>query len=406
MRVLYIDSVCKSGSTGKIVYALYTAVNENGGEAAVCYGRGADVDEKNIFKFGLRWETALHAVLTRVTGLTGCFSFFSTRRLLRFMDEFKPDIVHLHEPHAYFVNIKPLFEYFTAHSIPLVYTFHCEFAYTGKCGFANVCTRWQTGCGHCPALREYPKTLFFDFTAQMWREKRALLLGQNMVVCTPSEWLAARVRQSFLSGFDVRVVRNGIDTALFRPRPYAHLRERHGLTDERVVLAVAPYIMEARKGGRDVLRLAESMKDDNVRFIIIGVDDMNESFPDNVIALGRTENQQELAEYYSMADVFVICSAMENFPTTCLEALCCGTPVAGFASGGTAETAPAPLGRFCAPGDICALRDNVRALLAAPPAAQKFDAARERYSMGRMYAEYDKIYRALLEKNSADELGS
>ncbi len=117
---------------------------------------------------------------------------------------------------------------------------------------------------------------------------------------------------------------------------------------------------------------------------------MNESFPDNVIALGRTENQQELAEYYSMADVFVICSAMENLPTTCLEALCCGTPVAGFASGGTAETAPAPLGRFCAPGDICALRDNVRVLLAAPPAAQEFDAARERYSMGRMYAEYDK----------------
>lgn len=406
MRVLYIDSVCKSGSTGKIVYALYTAVNENGGEAAVCYGRGADVDEKNIFKFGLRWETALHAALTRVTGLTGCYSFFSTRRLLRFMDSFKPDIVHLHEPHAYFVNLKPLFEYIRAKNIPLVYTFHCEFAYTGKCGFANSCDRWQTGCGECPQLGEYPKTMFFDFTAKMWREKRALLTGQRMLVCTPSEWLAERVRQSFLSGFDVRVVRNGIDTALFRPRPYAHLRERHGLTDERVVLAVAPYIMEARKGGRDVLRLAESMKDDNVRFIIIGVDDMNESFPDNVIALGRTENQQELAEYYSMADVFVICSAMENFPTTCLEALCCGTPVAGFASGGTAETAPAPLGRFCAPSDICALRDNVRALLAAPPAAQEFDAARERYSMGRMYAEYDKIYRALLEKNSADELGS
>ena len=134
----------------------------------------------------------LVALPLRVEGVTGCFSFFSTRRLLHFMDEFKPDIVHLHEPHAYFVDLKPLFEYFTAHSIPLVYTFHCEFAYTGKCGFANGCTRWQTGCGHCPALREYPKTLFFDFTAQMWREKRAFLLGQNMVVCTPSEWLAAR----------------------------------------------------------------------------------------------------------------------------------------------------------------------------------------------------------------------
>ena len=312
------------------------------------------------------------------------------------MDEFKPDIVHLHEPHAYFVDLKPLFEYFTAHSIPLVYTFHCEFAYTGKCGFANGCTRWQTGCGHCPALREYPKTLFFDFTAQMWREKRALLLGQNMVVCTPSEWLAARVRQSFLSGFDVRVVRNGIDTALFRPRPYAHLRERHGLTDERVVLAVAPYIMEARKGGRDVLRLAESMKDERVKFILIGVDDLTEEFPTNVIAMGRTENQQELAEYYSMADVFVICSAMENFPTTCLEAVCCGTPVAGFAAGGTAETAPAPVGRFTAPGDIAALRESVMAFLADPPAPEAFSPLRERFSGEQMYERYNAIYCEML----------
>lgn len=397
MRVLYIDSVCKSGSTGKIVYKLYTEVRSHGDEAAVCYGRGKNIEEENILKFGLDWETALHAALTRVTGLTGCYSFFSTRRLLRFMDSFKPDIVHLHEPHAYFVNLKPLFEYIRAKNIPLVYTFHCEFAYTGKCGFANSCDRWQTGCGECPQLGEYPKTMFFDFTAKMWREKRALLTGQRMLVCTPSEWLAERVRRSFLGGeYDVRVVPNGIDTALFRPRDSAHLRARHSLADEKVVLAVAPYMMDARKGGRDVLRLAESMKDERVKFILIGVDDLTEEFSPNVIAMGRTENQQELAEYYSMADVFVICSAMENFPTTCLEAVCSGTPVAGFAAGGTAETAPAPVGCFAAPGDIAALRENVMAFLAAPPAPEEFLPLRERFSGEQMYERYNAIYREML----------
>lgn len=399
MRILYINSVCKSGSTGKIVYSLYTSVNEHGGEAAVCYGRGAELREKNIYKFGLDAETVLHAGLTRITGFTGCFSALSTRRLLRFMDEFKPDIVHLHEPHAYFVDLGPLFRYIKKRRIPLVYTFHCEFAYTGKCGVTYGCTRWQAGCGHCPALHEYPKTLFFDFTARMWQEKRSLLREQNMVVCTPSEWLETRVRQSFLSGFDVRVVPNGIDTALFCTRPYAHLRERHGLTNERVVLAVAPHIMSRLKGGRDVLRLAESMKNENVKFILIGVDDLSESFPENVIAMGRTENQQELAEYYSMADVFVICSAMENLPTTCIEAVCCGTPVAGFDVGGTAETAPAPMGKFCAFGDIDALRNNVIGFLNDPPAAELLETARVRYSAEQMYERYSSIYDELLKEN-------
>lgn len=399
MRILYINSVCKSGSTGKIVYSLYTSVNEHGGEAAVCYGRGAELREKNIYKFGLDAETVLHAGLTRITGFTGCFSALSTRRLLRFMDEFKPDIIHLHEPHAYFVDLAPLFRYIKMRRIPLVYTFHCEFTYTGKCGFSGDCERWKTGCGKCPRLGEYPKTVFFDFTAKMWREKKALLQGQNMVICTPSEWLADRVRQSFLHGYDVRVVPNGIDTELFHPRPYEHLRRRHGLTDEKVVLAVAPYMMAERKGGRDVLRLAESMKNENVKFILIGVDDLSESFPENVIAMGRTENQQELAEYYSMADVFVICSAMENLPTTCIEAVCCGTPVAGFDVGGTAETAPAPMGKFCAFGDIDALRNNVIGFLNDPPAAELLETVRVRYSAGQMYERYSSIYDELLKEN-------
>lgn len=400
MRVLYINSVCKSGSTGKIVYALYTHVNAGSDTAAVCYGRGREIEGENIFKFGLDWETALHAGLTRVTGFTGCYSFFSTRRLLRFMDVFKPDIVHLHEPHAYFVNLRPLFDYLSAHKIPLVYTLHCEFAYTGKCGHAGECENWKYGCGGCKKLREYPKTEFFDFTARMWREKRELLLKQDMIVCTPSNWLAARARQSFLGGADIRIIHNGIDTEVFKPRPYGYLKERLKIRDEKIVLAVAPNLMNKYKGGGHVVHLAESMRGENVKFILIGVNDTSANFPENVIALGRTEDQQELAEYYSMADVFVICSEMENFPTTCIEAVCCGTPVAGFDVGGTAETAPAPLGRFCKYGDIDALRENVRAFIAAPPDPEGFDLLRRQYACIVMLKNYDKIYREILDRKT------
>ena len=401
MKVLQINSVCRSGSTGKIAYELYRRGNEDGHEFAVCYGRGKKIDEKNIFKFGLDIETYAHAFLTRITGWTGCFSPLSTRRLLKFMDEFKPDIVHLHEPHAYFLNLKPFFTYLSKQNIPLVYTFHCEFAYTGKCGYSYDCEQYVKGCGNCPRLGEYPKTVGGDHTASMLAEKKALLSKQNMVVVTPSQWLADKAKRSFLRERDIRVIRNGIDTEkVFYPREYANLKEKHGLGDEKIILALAPgFISDERKGGKTVLKLAERMIDKNVRFILIGVDAEIDNLPANVIALGRTENQEELAEYYSMADCFVICSEMENLPTTCLEAVCCGTPVVGFNAGGTAETAPAPLGRFSAPGDLVALEENLFYILENPPASASFDNLREKYSSENMYREYSKLYEELLEGN-------
>ena len=108
MRVLLIDVNCKNSSTGKIVYDLYQGLVANGHDAAVCYGRGPLIEEDNIYKFGLDWETNIHAGLARITGLNGCFSPFSTKRLIAFMEKFKPDVVHIHELHAYFVNIAPV----------------------------------------------------------------------------------------------------------------------------------------------------------------------------------------------------------------------------------------------------------------------------------------------------------
>jgi len=397
-----MDVLCKSGSTGKIVYELYTRTVAEGHEAAVCYGRGAKVEERNIFKFGLDWETKLHALLTRLTGYTGCFSPLSTKRLISFIDSFQPDIIHLHEPHAYFLNLKPFFEYLGEKKIPLVYTFHCEFAYTGKCGYSYDCDRFETGCGSCPRLRDYPKTLGPDRTAAMYKEKKKLLERQNMLIVCPSRWLAERSKRSFLKSFDTRVIKNGIDTEnIFYPRSkdeYAHLLKLHGIENEKIVLAVAPsFTTDKRKGAEYVLRLARRMTGHNVRFILIGVDAEIEDKPENVIALGRTENQQELAEYYSMADCFVICSEMENLPTTCLEAVCCGTPVVGFDAGGTAETAPEPIGLFGPYGDMEALEKNLLTMLDSTPAHSEFEKLREKYSSAHMYREYSKLYKEILD---------
>ena len=396
MKILLIDVNCKQSSTGKIVYDLYTQCNKDGYTASIYYGRGPRVDEPNIYKFSSTIEVYLHALLTRITGLTGYYSFFSTRKLIKFIASYQPDVVHIHELHAYFVNIIPIMNYLKKNNIRTIWTFHCEFMYTGKCGYAYDCEKWKNECGKCPYLRDYPSSLIFDFTKKMFNDKKKAFKDfDNLTIVTPSKWLADRVKQSFLNDKRIEVIHNGIDTRnIFYPREFDHLKIKHNIIGKKIVLAVAPDLMSKRKGGRRVLDLAKRIKNENVKFILIGVKDLSEKFDDNVIALGRTKNQQELAEYYSMADVFVICSLRENFPTTCIEAISCGTPVCGFNAGGNIETAPYPLGKFVEYGDIDALIDAVSSMLDQEISVEECsNYGKMTYSKENMYKNYLELYK-------------
>lgn len=364
MKVLLIDVNCKNSSTGKIVYDLYSAINKSGNEAAVCYGRGEKIKEHNIFKFGLDVETYIHALLTRLTGYTGCFSPFSTRRLIKFIKKFKPDIVHIHELHAYFVNLKPLLKYLAKNKIKTILTLHCEFAYTGKCGHSVECEQWKTECKNCPHLHDYPSSLFFDHTNHMFKQKKELFNAiEDLTIITPSNWLAERVKHSFFAGREIKVIHNGINTEIFSPKTTDDLRLKHNIADnEKIVLALAPNLMSSNKGGKYVLQLADMMKEQNVRFIMIGVDEEFTPENANVVILPRIYDKELLAKYYSLADAFVICSERENFPTTCLEAQCCGTPICGFDVGGVKETV-LNSNTLCEYGDVECLADNLLRVL-------------------------------------------
>lgn len=270
-RVLLIDVNCKGSSTGKIVYDLYSNLRADGRTAAICYGRGKKIEEENIYKFGLDWETNIHAGLSRITGYNGYFSYFSTRRLINYIEQFKPDLIHIHELHAYFVNIKPLIEYIKSRNIPVVWTFHCEYMYTGKCGYAYECKNYQNKCGNCPAVKEYPKSLWLDKTRQMLEMKKNLLGNWNFTIVTPSQWLADRVNTSFLKDKEIRVIHNGIDTNVFHPVDANDLKKELNIPDNsKIVLAVAPDIMSERKGGQWVLKLANKMKKENIFFVLVG----------------------------------------------------------------------------------------------------------------------------------------
>lgn len=396
MKILLIDVNCKYSSTGKIVYDLYNRLNADGHEARIAYGRGDVIDEPGIYKFGIDSETKKHALLARITGKNGYYSPKSTKRLIQYIEEFKPDLIHIHELHAYFVNHLELLNYLRQKQIPIVWTFHCEYMYTGKCGFAYECQGYKTGCGNCPYLREYVSSFGIDKTAQMLSDKKAAMAGLNIKsIVTPSKWLADKTKETYLGHYRINVINNGIDTSgIFYPRPKdVELRKTFGIgEDDRLVLAVAPNIMDVRKGGQMVLDLAKTMPD--TQFVLVGADE-TKRIDSNVQLISRTKNQDELAKWYSEANVFIICSKAENFPTTCVEAVCCGTPVVGLDECGTKETAPQPFGTFVAndANVLTSLKDAIAAQLAkglTSDEIRKF--AVEHYDNSVMYKGYLDIY--------------
>ena len=210
---------------------------------------------------------------------------------------------------------------------------------------------------NCPRLKYYVSTLWFDHNLKMFFKKKKDFEGfKDLTIVCPSEWLAAYTRQSFLSCYHIQVIHNGIDTSVFFPRDTKAIRERlHILDEEKVILSVAPNLMSNSKGGKWVIELSNLFKDKRIKFILVGVDNLDVPHGDNVLLFSRTSNQNELAEFYSLADLFVICSEMENFPTTCLEAQCCGTPICGFDVGGTKETSIGQKDNFVKYGDLSGL---------------------------------------------------
>ncbi len=393
MRILQINSVCNSGSTGQIVYELHKQLIADGHNSVVCFGRGDKRTLPGTYRFGNHFGMLLHVALSRITGMTAIFSNYATTRLLRFMNEFQPDIVHLHNLHGYYVNMYRVLLYLKKSRIPVIWTLHDEYMYTGKCGLALGCMKWEKICFQCPQVKEYPTSIYIDCSKLLHqKKKKALCDFSNLTIVTPSEWLALRVRRSFLRDKKVVVIPNGIDTVhIFHPVPFDDLKTELGLTTEHIVLAVAPDIMRPIKGGRRILDIAKQMLGENVKFILVGVQDLAERFDENIIAIGKTQSQFELAKYYSMAHVFLLCSEQETFSLTCAEALACGTPVVGYQAGAPESVFQEPYAVFVEPNNQAALISVLRKRLAGVESTRCVI----QFSIADMYKGYLREYREL-----------
>ena len=310
-----------------------------------------------------------------------------------------PDIVHLQCINGYFVNIFRLVRWLKRHSVPTLLTLHAEFPYTANCGIAADCEKWRTGCGSCPQLRAQTGSLLFDRTAAAWKRMRDAFAGfSNCTVVSVSPWLRGRAEQApVLAGLHHVTIGNGVETAIFHPVAAVDLRRRYTSARRRLVLHVTASFSPEQgslKGGWYVLALAKRMPD--VTFAVVGNRDPLQNVPDNVLDIGRLEDQALLAAWYSAADAALLTSRRETFSLVTAESLCCGTPVVGFRAGGPESIAPPSCCEFVEYGDLDALEHALRSRLEATPdrAAIAADAA-ARFSMENMYRAYKAEYTAL-----------
>lgn len=352
MRILQVNTVCGTGSVGRIAVDLYEVCERAGHAPYIAYGRGTASSKVASYKIGSKTDFYKHVLKNFFKGEGGFGSVEKTEQFLHWMDQIKPDLIHLHNVHGFYINVEMLFAFIKEKNIPVVWTLHDNWPFTGHCAYFDYagCNKWKTGCENCAIHRSaYPYAIFKDNSKEAYERKKQSFKGvKNLTIVTPSNWLKDLVKESFLQEYPVKVIPNGIDLEKFC------LMEN--VEKKKVVLGVAN-VWEARKGLSYFEHMAGKLPEGYI-IKLVGVGKSQKKklfrkFPGGeIVPITRTESVEELAALYNEAAVYVNATLEDNFPTTNLEALACGTPVVTFQTGGSPESLNPSCGKIVKKGDF------------------------------------------------------
>lgn len=356
-KILQINITANWGSTGKIAEAIGIAAINQGWESYIAYGRWCNPSQSHLIKIGGRWDKYFHYAEQRIRDNEGLCSRSATKKLIQQIEGIKPDVVQLHNIHDHYLNYRLLFEYLNQTDIKVVWTFHDCWAFTGHCFHfvTKDCTKWQTGCCECPMRNVLPKTLL-DRSRKNYDLKKHLFGGCNNLTIVPcSDWMAGFVKQSFLKGKRIEVIKNGVDLNVFKPVEKKKEDGSYG------VLAVSS-VWNEEKGLFDIFKLRELMPSEySITIVGLSVKQMGQ-LPSGIIGIERTQNVQDLVQLYSDADVLINSTYADTFPTVNLEALACGTPVITYRTGGSPEAVSPETGVVVEQGDVAGMADAIRVI--------------------------------------------
>ncbi len=406
MKILQINSVCGVGSTGKITVQISDYLNENKIENYIAYGVGKS-SRPNTFKIGNLLDARLHSLMSKKLCMQGYGSKINTLRLVSYIKGIEPDIVHLHNIHGQYLNFKILFSYLNKTNIKVVWTFHDCWPYTGKCTYYTEvgCYLWKNQCQKCPFLETYPASNR-DRTKKNFTEKKEMFTGNsNLYIATVSKWLKDEVKQSYFKGKSVECIYNGINTEIFQYRENK-IKNKLGIFDKFMILGVAS-VWNSRKGLEGFLEIASRIDDDSVVVLIGITTEQKRLLPDNVIGVEKTNNQIELAEFYSAADVFVNLSIEETFGLVVAEAMACGTPAVVYNSTACPEVPSDGSGFIVEPGNIDGVLECIQTVKIEGKekySGKAIKRMREKFSQQNMLDGYLNLYKKCMEQGESKDI--
>lgn len=329
MKVVQINGVRQKGSTGKIVTDISNLMDLEAIENYIVYSGYRETKAPNSIPMGGFVNVKAHQLLGYVFGNTGFHSSFRTWKMLSLLKKMKPDVVHLHNLHGYFINIKLLLNFLKIQNIPTVWTLHDCWVLTGHCThFDHVeCDKWQANCQHCPQVKRFPYSLLLDRSKKLHQLKKALLMDfDKLQVVTVSNWLQEIVKKSYLASKSMVVIPNGVNLDVFHPQADLNKRIQYAIEDKFVILGVSN-TWGIRKGLDKFIRLS-SMIPNDWKIVLLGLSaEQIKGLPHSIIGIQRTKDMKELKDWYCAADVFVSLSLEETMGLVVVEAMACGTPI-------------------------------------------------------------------------------
>ena len=404
-KLLQINSRLNT-STGRIVQEIGELAMAHGWESYIAYSRGRDgmmPCKSQTVPVGGKMSVAWHGLMTRLLDRHGLASERATHELVERIEDLQPDIIHLHNIHGYFLHYPTLFRYLAGIKTPVVWTIHDCWAYTGHCYYYSFagCQKWKSGCGNCPQRRLFPTSWWKDRSAQNFKDKaRAFtsLPKGRLTVVPVSGWMKDEMLQSFMGKCRFKVIRNGINLGVFAPYDDDEIRYKYHIYQEHVLLGVAS-IWCREKGWDDLMRLAAMLRKNEVLVMVGVTEEQRRQLPKNVVGICRTDNVDELAQLYSLAEVFLNPTWQDNYPTVNLEAIACGTPVVTYHTGGSIEAVTSRTGMVVEQGDVEAMLDAARIII---DRGKRFyrtacrDYALKHFDKDERYADYLRLYDRLL----------
>ncbi len=390
------------GSTGRIMMQIADCAAANGHKVCLAVS-GLPVNKTiktshPIFIIGNEFTRKCNVALGRITGLTNCFAFFSTKRLLKQFDTFKLDLIHLHNLHESYINLPLLFKYIKKKNIKVVWTLHDCWPFTGHCAkFPNiVCDKWKKECNKCPQRKEYTRSYFIDNSKYMYKLKKRIFSGvKNMTIVTPSKWLAGLVKDSFLNQYKIKVINNGIDLSVFKPTK-SNFRKKYNIPESKFIVLGVKFTWNNAVGYDVFLKLPELLGE-KFQVVMVGDSkDIAKEMPAEIITIDRTNSAEELAEIYTAADLFINPARDDNYPTVNMEAIACGTPIITSDVGGCPETVLDGCG-CVVPVDANFIAEEIKKIaMEMPFSSEKCIMNSKSYNMSTNFNKYIKLYKTMV----------